>query len=286
MSKELFELSIAIDQGDANEDLCLALLEKMFGLERVSELLEDNQRFFLLYDQNKKVLDQIQKQLLKSGFAKKTVVISRLRESDWKTKWKKDFQAFQLTPKLMVVPTWQKKKYLKKKTEKIYIDSTVAFGTGLHSTTKFMAQLIEEKEGEFSSFLDIGTGTGILTLVALKSGAAHVKAIDIDAEAVKVAKENFIQNKYDPKVVYCRNIEFLKTIKPVDFVAANLVTHDLIKFQKQILTQVKPGKFLAVSGISIQNLPLLQKVFKKLPVRTEKVLKNKEWAAILFVKQS
>ena len=285
MNKKLFELSVKIDhKNTVSKKICLALLGKVFGPDRVSELLEDGKTFFLVYDQHKKSLEKVAGFLTQNGFLKKDVVISRLRESDWKTKWKKDFQALQLTDKIMVVPTWQKKKFLKNKSEKIYIDSTVAFGTGLHSTTQFMAQLIEKQEGAFESFLDIGTGTGILTLVALKNGAQQVKAIDIDKEAVKVAKANFVQNGYNPAVVYCRNIQFFKGIKAVDFVAANLMTQDLIKFKQQILTKVKPGKFLAVSGISVQNLPILLKTFRPLPLKVETILKNKEWAAVLFTR--
>jgi len=123
-----------------------------------------------------------------------------------------------------------------------------------------------------------------LTLVALKNGARQVKAIDIDKEAVKVAKANFIQNGYNPAVVYCRNIQSLKGIKGVDFVAANLMTQDLIKYKQQILATVKPGKFLAVSGISVKNLPLLVKTFRQLPLKIETILKNKEWSAVLFTR--
>ncbi len=64
--------------------------------------------------------------------------------------------------------------------------------------------------------------------------------------------------------------------------AANLMTQDLITFKQQILTTVKPGKFLAVSGISVQNLPLLLKTFRPLPLKIETILKNKEWSAVLF----
>lgn len=283
MGKKLFELSVRIDhKNTATKNICSALLGKVFGLDRVSELLEDGKIFLLVYDQHQKALEKVAGVLIQYGFLKKEVVISRLRESDWKTQWKKDFQALQLTDKIMVVPTWQKKKFLKNKKEKIYIDSTVAFGTGLHSTTQFMARLIEQQEGAFESFLDIGTGTGILTLVALKNGARKVKAIDIDKEAVKVAKANFVQNGYNPSVVYCRNIQFLKGIKAVDFVAANLMTQDLIKYKQPILRAVKPGKFLAVSGISVKNLPLLLKTFQKLPLKIETILKNKQWSAVLF----
>lgn len=285
MNKKLFELSVNIDHKNAvSKSACLALLGKIFELERVSELLEDGKTFFLVYDRHKKSLEKAAVILMNNGLLQKDVVISRLQESDWKTKWKKDFQAFQLTHKIMVVPTWQKRKFLKNKSEKIYIDSTVAFGTGLHSTTQFMARLIEKQEGTFESFLDIGTGTGILTLVALKNGARKVKAIDIDKEAVKVAKDNFLENGYNPSVIYCRNIQFLKDIKAVDFVAANLITQDLIKYKQPILAKVKPGKFLAVSGISIQNLPYFLKTFQKLPLKIETILKNKEWSAVLYTR--
>ncbi len=81
------------------------------------------------------------------------------------------------------------------------MDTLLSFGTGLHETTRFMAQFIEDKKGKFKSFLDIGTGTGILALVALKYGAQDVIGIDIGPLSVQAALDNMKANQSYFKVV-------------------------------------------------------------------------------------
>ncbi len=213
-------------------------------------------------------------------------VVFRLRYlkiENWKEKWAKSFSAFQLTENIDVVPTWRKRSYKKTKRVPIYLSSINAFGTGLHETTSFMAQLIERYAGKFSNFLDIGTGTGILSLVALHSGAKDVTAIDFDSDCVRSAKENFYVNN---KNAYIEKFDIAKfqAKKKFDFVAANLITHDLIRVRKKLVSLVSPGGFLAISGISLENLPQIKSVFKNLPLRCLKIKTGKQWVALIYKK--
>ncbi len=114
----------------------------------------------------------------------------RLAPKDWLTLWKSQWKPAALTKKLDVVPVWYQDKYKPRQgCDHILMDTLLSFGTGLHETTRFMAQFIEDKQGKFRSFLDIGTGTGILALVALKNGAEEVLAIDIGSLSVQAALE-------------------------------------------------------------------------------------------------
>ncbi len=186
-----------------------------------------------------------------------------------------------MTKTIDIVPRWAEVHYRKGTRRPLYIDTNLAFGTGLHETTRFMARLIEE-HADYSSFLDVGTGTGILAMVASFCGAKTIDAIDIDSQSIRVAKENLKANQIKNVKAFRADLSKWSGRKTYDFVAANLVTHDLIGFGRQLVNRVKKGKFLAVSGISLKKLPELRKQFKALPLSEKKIIRGKEWSAILY----
>lgn len=210
------------------------------------------------------------------------IVYKPLKSKDWQNIWKKDYKPFQLTKKFDIVPYSYRDKYKSSKREFIYIDTSYAFGTGLHATTRFMAQFIERCEGKYSSFIDIGTGTGILSLVALKCGASDVTAIDLKKDIVEIANMNFKENGYINQRAQAINFEKLETKKKYDYVAANLITIDLIHFRKKLVRLVQKEKYLAVSGISLMNYALFRKKFDQLPLKCIRVEKAEGWYALLY----
>ena len=205
-------------------------------------------------------------------------------EEDWATKWKQGWKPFALTKRFHVIPLWQKSRRCPKGKERIFLDTTNAFGTGLHETTKFTAQIIEGLAGKFYSFLDVGTGSGILAIVAHKLGAKKVRAFDIDPSAVEVARANLKANRLPVKDVVTFDINERVNGCSYDLVAANLVTQDLISFKHRIVSCVAAGGYLVVSGISLANLSLFERDFKDPLLKVLKVVKGKEWAALLFQK--
>jgi ribosomal protein L11 methyltransferase len=164
------------------------------------------------------------------------------------------------------------------------MDTLLSFGTGLHETTRFMAQFIEDRRGNFKSFLDIGTGTGILALVALKYGAQKVQGIDIGALSVQAARDNMKANQLIFKVLRA-DIKKYPSKEKYDFVAANLITEDLIEHAGKIISFVREDGLLAVSGISLDNLSKLRKVFSSLPLKCIKICKGKKWSGLLYQKR-
>jgi len=213
-----------------------------------------------------------------------SVRLKTLKPADWEHKWKVDFRPFGLTKRIDVVPMAQRKSFKPKRRIPIYIETANAFGSGLHETTRFMAMLIENCRGRFENYLDIGTGTGILALVALKNGAKEATALDIDRRCTAAAKENFKENGYQLSKVVLADVEEYKNGARYDFVGANLITHELIHVKRKLVSLVKPGQFLAVSGIMQENLPALRKAYKNLPLRCVKILTGKQWVALLFKK--
>ena len=216
-----------------------------------------------------------------------SIIFKILKQADWQNRWKKNIRPFQLTRHFDVVPGWCRRVYRKNKRTPLYIDTTMAFGTGLHETTRFMAQLIDEWRDRFNSFLDVGTGTGLLALVAYHCGADEVYVVDIDKESIRVAKKNLSANGYrfDKALVSDFGAD-PQLNKRFDFVAANLMTHDLIRLRHKLVAITNPGKFLAVSGISLSNLNKLQQEFRGLPLRCLRIIKGKQWAALLYQRTS
>ena len=152
----------------------------------------------------------------------------------------------------------------------------------MHATTRLMANTIERCRGKFKSFLDVGTGTGILSLIALKSQAQNVDALDVDRHVFKTTRENFANNLLKARAFIKSDIKGFKTGRKYDFVAANLITHELIKAKRKLAALVKPGGYLAVCGITINNLETLKEGFQKLPLRCIKIQKAEGWVALLY----
>ena len=207
------------------------------------------------------------------------------RRTDWETRWKKGWKPFSLTEKIQLIPLFLSKAKCPKNKRPLYLDTTAAFGTGLHETTRFSAQLIEGLEGQFKTFLDVGTGSGILVAVALISGAVYVEAFDIDRSAVKVAAENLKVNGLRCDVLKSCDVQKYSSRREFDLVAANLITHDLVAFKHKIISLVSSGGHLVISGISLSNMGIVRKEYGRLPgIKIVKVFKGKEWAAFLLCK--
>lgn len=284
--KILYEVSLTCEEGDSFEAQILRSLITRMSIKntQIAEshfgLVVQISIYFPSLAKAKSLCDRLKNMRLKSI----TVKIKTLKDKDWLNRWKEDFKPFMLTKTIRVIPAWLKRPNDKLSVKTIFIDTVSAFGTGLHETTRFMSCLIEKYHGQYESFLDIGTGTGILTFVALRSGARKATAFDYDRYAVEAARKNFILNGHPPSMVKCAGISKFKNKKQYDFVAANLITLDLIAFRRQICSFVKPKKYLAVSGISLENFPLFRQRFENRSLRCREVIKGKEWVALLYQK--
>lgn len=284
--KKLFEVSISIPfkPAAALEVTKTLLVQLGVPQEGIIQQEMDGRKVLAFYCPSRKSAQAMIAKLSRVKWMGMRARLDVLYQDDWLTRWKKDWKPFVLTKTIDVVPVWCKKDYVKSKRKFILLDTISSFGTGLHETTRFMAQLIEMLRGKINSCLDIGTGTGILTLVALFNGAKDVHAIDVDDMCVKAASANFKVNGYPNQMIALEDISRSKIKRTFDLVCANLVTHDLIRMKEQILARVRPGGWLAISGISLENLPMLRRGFSKLPLRCIKIQKGSKWSALLFRK--
>ena len=249
----------------------------------ISESFENKLWSLKVFSEDKNVIETLRRNLKSLKVSQLKVLSKTLKPSQWLTKWKTHWKPLSLTRHIDVIPAWYKDRY-KTKNQVIVLDTLMSFGTGMHETTQLVAQFIEQKRKHLSSFLDIGTGTGILALVALKSGASDVTAMDISPLSIEASKSNLKVNGLKARLVLS-DIAKLSSKNKYQMVAANLVTDDLLTFKNKIISLVKPGGVLIVSGISLDNLKRLKSGFKDLSLKLQKVSRGKEWAAILYAKK-
>jgi ribosomal protein L11 methyltransferase len=166
---------------------------------------------------------------------------------DWLAEWKKGFQPFALTEGHWVVPSWCEPPA--EAIHKIWMDPGMAFGTGTHETTQLVAEELGRlaQETNFGSCLDVGTGTGILAILAKQLKIAEVYATEIEADSRRVALENFEKNEADDIVMSDAQVEDIK--KEFDVVIANIIDGVLVRIQHALKTRVKAGGWLLLSGI-------------------------------------
>lgn len=281
-----YEVALKVNSSDIGNIEILRGLLAGAGIseEKIVECKEWPYTFLSVYFNSLVKARALRKKLRAFKLVNVPVLLKSLHKKDWQTKWKKEFKPFALTENFGVVPMWLKHKHRIRGRMPIYIDTNIAFGTGLHATTRFMAQFVDRYRGRFTSFLDLGTGTGILAMIAAKSGANDVTAIDICRGAVEVAKLNCVENECPSINVKVADVRKYKTRKQYDFVCANIITQDLIEMAQKIISLVKPGKYLAVSGISINSYNTFRRAYAKYPLRCLKIEKGEGWVAILFKK--
>ncbi len=266
-------------------EICRSLFEN-YGVpsESIAEL-NAGQRFRIsTYFYSKKKVERLRR-LVKRNRIKKIIFESRtLKPRDWQDKWKEKFRKFSLSPSIDIIPQWQQAGYRTKKKIPIFLQPGNSFGTGLHSSTQLIAELIEEKSIHIESFLDIGTGTGILTIIALKLGAREAWAIDFDPSCVECARKNFEINQCSGVTLRELDLVQLKSRKKFDFVAANLISETLIKNSAKLVSLVRKKGYLAISGIIEENLPDVRKALQESSLEKVKIKRDLNWCACLFKK--
>ena len=165
---------------------------------------------------------------------------AEIPDEDWKFAYRRHFKTELVSPRILVQPDWEDVAVIR-------FDPGMAFGTGKHETTKACLQYIDETS-VFDSFLDMGTGSGILSIAAAKLGCRQVTAFDVDEEAVEAAKENAVKNQVEIEVFkYGLGAKVRRELPVCDLVVANILGPLLIRFADEIAPTV--GKNLVISGI-------------------------------------
>lgn len=171
-----------------------------------------------------------------------------VNDADWSENWKKYFHATEIGDKLAIVPSWEE--YDNKENRKIlHIDPGAAFGTGTHATTSLCLSMLENYVAEGSKMLDIGCGSGILSIASVLLGAKTAVGVDIDAQSVKTAKENAELNNVSGKTEYIVGDLADKINGKYNVVCANIVADVVIRLLGDVRAFMEENAVLLVSGI-------------------------------------
>jgi len=239
---------------------------------------------YLLHDeQSEKQLKIIEKNLVslenKNGIIYK-IVCSDVDESDWAHQWKAHFRPEKITDTIVIKPTWRE--YSGKNNEVILeIDPGMAFGTGIHPTTRMCIAMIEKYLKQGDSFLDVGTGSGILMVAAAKLGAGRVWGTDNDEVAVDVAGKNLMQNEIAASTFKVITGNLLENIGArFDVVAANITSKTILLLLDDIQKVLVKNSIFVCSGIIEEDK---NKVIQKLEnsgFEPIEILTKETWVSI------
>ncbi len=240
---------------------------------------------------NERFANQIwQKQLLEAvqiyGFSADAIKKTEWREienQDWLAEWKKHWKPTE-TGKFIIAPTWENVETSEKIV--IRIEPSMAFGTGTHETTRLCLRAIEENYDGEMSFLDVGTGTGILAIGAAKiqdrsvNEKGKISGCDTDFDSIKIAKENAEINETENIEFYIGSIS--EETDSFDFVCANLTADVILPILPLLIEKSK--KMLVLSGILKEQENLVTDALNKFQISNFKIETDGEWISILIRK--
>lgn len=217
-----------------------------------------------------------------------SVEIMTLKREDWRDVWKKHFDVVRVSSRLVVKPSWRDFQPAKDDVV-VEIDPGMSFGTGGHPTTRFCLRMIDETAAlnGAGAFLDVGCGSGILTIAAAKLGFAPLTAIDNDPAAVNVAAENLSANGISPEIPRVTPegpIALLKENQRYDLIAANILAPVLMELGDSLVGLLARNGRLILSGILVEEYDAVAKAFERRGCRSEKECEDGDWKSGLLVK--
>lgn len=202
-----------------------------------------------------------------------------MNQQDWENAWKQYYKPVKVSDKIVIKPTWEE--YNAKLNELVIeLDPGMAFGTGTHETTNMCIQALERHIDSNCSVLDIGCGSGILSIAAAKLGADRVLGVDLDPVAVKVSKENIEQNNL-LGFVEIRHGNLMDVVtEKADIVVANIIADIVIKLADEVANYMKEDGLFISSGIIMPRLEEVKKAIEDKGFKILEVNTQGEWACI------
>lgn len=236
-----------------------------------------------------KLLRQQMSLIAKSGLdaGPGTISTRRVRREDWAESWKRHFKPLEISPRLLVKPSWSTRK-AKRGQAVVTLDPGLSFGTGQHPTTAFCLEQLAERrrDDRKQSMLDVGCGSGILAIAAVKLGYHPVEAFDFDPDAVRVARENAAQNSVILRIAR-RDLTKLpvENTRRFDIVCANLTYDLLISQRDKLLGRLADDGVIVLAGILNEQFPAVEKAFAKASLKHVSHRSIGEWRSGAFVRR-
>ena len=216
-----------------------------------------------------------------------TIEESQTEDKDWINNWNQYFHQFYVDD-ILIVPSWEEVKAEDKDKMILHIDPGTAFGTGMHETTQLVIRQLKKYVTPDTEMLDVGTGSGILGIVALKLGAKHVLGTDLDPCAVPAVAENkeanqIVDETFDMvigNIIDDKAIQDQAGYEKYDIVTANILADVLIPLTPVIVNQMKKGAYYITSGILDVKEEVVVEAVKAAGLTVVEVTHQGEWVSV------
>lgn len=216
-----------------------------------------------------------------------TITESQTEDKDWINNWKQYFHQFYVDD-ILIIPSWEEVKEEDKEKMIIHIDPGTAFGTGMHETTQLCMRQLKKFVTEDTQLLDVGTGSGILSIAALKLGAKHAVGTDLDPCAITATKENLEANDIPEgsmdvmigNIIDDKAVQDAVGYEKYDIVVANILADVLIPLTPVILHQMKSGGIYITSGIIDEKEKDVVEAVKAAGLEIVEVTHQNDWVSV------
>lgn len=248
--------------------------------------------FYLDVDENKeKVLADVRAALAEMqeflDLGECTITESETEDKDWINNWKQYFKQFYVDD-ILIIPSWEEVKPEDRDKMIIHIDPGTAFGTGMHETTQLCIRQLKKYVTKDTELLDVGTGSGILSIIALKLGACHAVGTDLDPCAVPAVEENKEVNGIPVEafdmmignIIDDKEVQDKVGYEKYDIVTANILADVLVPLTPVIVHQMKPGAVYITSGILDVKEEVVKEAVVAAGLEVVEVTHQGEWVSV------
>lgn len=206
---------------------------------------------------------------------------TELQDEDWSDTWKQYFHTEKLGERVVIKPTWEE--YAPQGDEVVIeLDPGAAFGTGTHATTSMCIRQLEKLVKPGMTVFDVGTGSGILSIISAKLGAKNIQAVDYDDSVLKIVEENLEQNNVQDIISVAQSDLMQNVHGKAELVIANIIADIIIRLFDQLDEHLEQGGTLLTSGIIEDRIEDVLAAAKKHGYGVVERLENKGWACITF----
>ena len=216
-----------------------------------------------------------------------TITESETEDKDWINNWKQYFKQFYVDD-ILIIPSWEEVKPEDRDKMIIHIDPGTAFGTGMHETTQLCIRQLKKYVTKDTELLDVGTGSGILSIIALKLGARHAVGTDLDPCAIPAVEENKEVNGIPVEafdmmignIIDDKEVQDKVGYEKYDIVTANILADVLVPLTPVIVHQMKPGAVYITSGILDVKEEVVKEAVVAAGLEVVEVTHQGEWVSV------
>ena len=235
----------------------------------------------------KKVEQELEDLRLFCDIGEGTVTVDETEDIDWINNWKQYFHQFYIDD-ILVIPSWEEIGQEDEAKTVLHIDPGTAFGTGMHETTQLCIRQLKKYVTKETELLDVGTGSGILSILALMFGAKHAVGTDLDTCALDAVAQNCEANGIEPErfsmmignIITDKEIQDRVGYGCYDIVVANILADVLVPLTPVVVNHMKPGGIYITSGIISDKEKVVLEAVKAAGLKLLEVTRQGEWVSV------